>query len=183
MKINKIIGFSFIILSVLVLIIYFGKIKITDINNQKYIEDKIENNSDYYAIIEIPKIDLTRELFRSEDSRNKINDNILVHKESIFPPNEFSNIILAGHSGNGSQSYFKNLYKLQINDLIYLYLENNLYEYKIIEIDFQNKTGELFLNNYEKGIITLITCTKNNNKLQTIYYAELKNSKKIEKNG
>lgn len=182
MKINKIIGLSFIIISFLITIIYFIKKEVNIVKYQKYIENKIVNDNDYYAILKIPKINLTRELFSLNDERNNIKDNVLVHEKSTFPKEKYSNVILASHSGDGTKSYFKNLYKLEVNDLIYLYFENYIYEYQIIEIDYQKKIGELYLNNYNEEMITLITCTKNSAKLQTIYYGKLKNSKKIEKN-
>lgn len=70
MKINKIIGLSIIIVSFLITIIYFIKKEINIVKYQKYIENKTVNDNDYYAILKIPKINLTRELFALDDERN-----------------------------------------------------------------------------------------------------------------
>jgi len=181
MKINKIIGITIITVSILMPIIYFIKLEKDIIKYRNNIVTKIDYHSNYYAILDIPKINLKRELYSICDENNDINKNILVHEKSIFPDSDNSNIILASHSGSGSIAYFKNLYKLKTNDKIYLYYNDYLYEYKIIKIEYQQKTGKLLVNNYKGKMITLITCTKNSNKLQTIYYAKLNNSKKIEK--
>ena len=47
---------------------------------------------------------------------------------------------------------------------------------------FQEKTGILYLQEENRDMITLITCTKNDSTTQTIYYGILKNKEKIAKN-
>ena len=58
----------------------------------------------------------------------------------------------------------------------------NKEEYEIIDIEYQNKTGILYLKEENEDMITLITCTKNDSTTQTIYYGILKNKEKIAKN-
>lgn len=169
MKKYKIIGILLILLGVLIPLISFSNNKIEEKRNEKIITKKIANN-DYFAIIEIPKIKLKKELYEINDKRNNVNKNILVHEYSIFP----SNIILASHSGNRSNAYFKNLYKLQVKDIIKIYYQNKIYEYIIESIEEQNKTGKLYLKEDLSERLIIITCTKNNNKTQMVYYSKLK---------
>ena len=141
--------------------------------NEKKVTEKLAQNN-YYAILEIPLINLKKELYPQSSSNNNVNKNVYVHPESIFPNNSnSSNIILASHSGNGLNAYFKNLYKLQIGNKVLIYYHDNLYTYEIKEIEYQAKTGSLYLKKEYDNMLTLITCTKNNHETQTIYYASL----------
>ena len=147
--------------------------------DQKIISEKLSNKT-YYAILDIPKINLKKELYPLNDPQNNVNKTLYVLKESLFPKSDTkSNIIIAGHSGNGKNAYFKNLYKLNIADLIKIYYQNILYSYQIKEIEYQNKVGTLYLKEDYSDMLTLITCTKGNKKTQTIYYAELINTEKM----
>lgn len=171
-KIVKLIGFTLVLLGISIPISYKGlDIANVYINDAK-IEQELKTN-DYYAILEIPAINLKRELFPINDKNNNVNKNLFVHNLSTFPNNDESNLIIAGHSGNGLNAYFKNLYKLKVGNKILLYYEDNLYTYEVKEIEYQNKTGTLYLKKNYLEMITLITCTKNNKNTQTIYYASL----------
>ena len=177
----KIIGIILIVIAILIPLSY----KATDnilikINDTKIEEKKKEN--DYYAILEIAKINLKREIFKINDTNNNVNKNLQLHASSIMPGNNLSRVIVLGHSGNGLNAYFKNLYKLKIKDEVKLYYHNYIYTYEIKEIEEQNKTGEVYLKENKEDVIVLITCTKNNKNTQTIYYGYLKNKEKIVKN-
>ena len=142
---------------------------------------KISSPNSYYAILKIPKISLNQEIYPLNNTKNNLNKNLLLHELSRMPDNEKSNVIIAGHSGTSTIAYFKNLYKLKIHDLAILYYNNFIYTYEIKEIAYQPKTGILHLKENYSHLLTLITCTKNDNNSQTIYYAELKNKEKIVK--
>ena len=71
---------------------------------------------------------------------------------------------------------------MQLKDEIKLYYDNYIWIYEIIDIEYQNKTGILYLKEENEDMITLITCTKNNSTTQTIYYGILKNKEKIAQN-
>jgi len=174
------IGVFLIIVSIVISLYTFVKFKINQNNYEVAVNNKLLNN-DYYAIIEIPKINLKREIYEIKNINNNVDSNILVHKNSIFPGKAKSNVILAAHSGNGKNAYFKNLYKLKTNDTIYLYFNSFKYEYEIQEIEYQNKTGSLYIKEGFDNMITLITCTYNNQNTQTIYYGKLKNIENIAK--
>ncbi len=179
-KIIKVIGLILVILGVTLPLGYKG----LDIANVYLNEEKItekKETKDYYAILEIPFINLKRELFPLNNSENNVNKNLFVHEISTFPHSldTSSNLIIAGHSGNGLNAYFKNLYKLSVGHKVFLYYNDNLYTYEIKEIEYQNKTGTLYLKHDYTNELVLITCTKNNKNTQTIYYASLLNIEKL----
>lgn len=148
--------------------------KIAEYHENKISEEKIKSKSDYFAIIEIEKINLKKELYEVNNPKNNVDINIFVHKNSIFP----NNIILASHSGNGRHAYFKNLFKLKKEDIIKIYNQGKVYKYIIEEIEEQNKTGKLYIKNSLDDRLILITCHKNN-KSQVIYYSKLVSIKDI----
>ena len=174
----------FLLLIVLVLIVFssfkrfdFQKTKTT--NNHISILQEEDNSfeeeiiSNTFAFLEIPKINLNQELFPLESKENDVDKNLFLVNNSVFPKeNSTSNVIIAGHSGNSKISYFKNLYKLALNDELYFFYQGRKYIYKVKKIEYQDKTGTLFLKNDFLNMLTLITCTNNDNKMQTIYYAE-----------
>jgi len=162
-----------VIIGLLIPFICLLKNKIQDKIYVAKVNDKVNNNKSYFAVLDIPDINLKRELYSINDINNHVDKNILIHKSSVFPKNGKSNVILAGHSGNGSNAYFKNLYKLDIGDVIKLHYNGFIYEYEIMEIEYQIKSGNLYLKQDFDNMITLLTCTYRNNKTQTIYYGNM----------
>lgn len=143
-------------------------------NNQNQSEVKINKAINYMAILEIPIINLKKGVVDINSSSNNVNKNIYTLKESTFPKdNEDSHIILASHSGNSSISYFRNIIKLNINDHINLYYQNNLYKYDVIKKYEIEKTGKLNIDLTNNSDLTLVSCISNTNK-QIVILAELK---------
>ena len=180
-KIISLLGLSCLVLGFSIPLGYKGLDIANVYLNEAKISEKLETN-DYYAILEIPFINLKKEIFPLNSPENDVEKNIYLHPKSILPQLESnSNVIIAGHSGNALNAYFKNLYKLNIGNKVLLYYEDYLYTYEIKEIEYQNKTGTLYLKSPYNEMLTLITCTKNNKNTQTIYYASLisKNSLKM----
>lgn len=127
----------------------------------------------YLAILTIPKIGLERGFYDKNSKLNNVDYNILFHKESDYPDEENSNVILASHSGTSSISYFKKLYQLEKGDIAYITYKNNTYTYKVKSIYYEEKDGKLAIYTYkDKNTLTLITCTKDDNTKQTIYILE-----------
>lgn len=178
-KKSKLLGIILIAISIIIPLSSFSINKVTEKIEQKEITKKIEEAKDYFGILEIPKINFKKEIYNINDKRNNVNKNIYVHPKSIFSNNVKSNIIIAGHSGNGTHAYFKNLHKLKIDDEIKLYYQSKIYTYKIKEIEYQNKIGTLLLKEFNNDILVLITCTYHNSKTQTIYYAVCENIENI----
>ena len=156
----------------------FVAYKKSDYQKEIILNEKLETQ-EYFAILQIDKIELKAELFPQNSQENQVDKNIFIHSSSTFPGDTTSNLILASHSGNGKNAYFQNLYKLNVNDEVMLYYNNTLWIYEIKEIEYQDKTGKLYIKEDYKEMITLITCTKNDSTKQTIYYAALKNSQKL----
>lgn len=86
------------------------------------------------------------------------------------------NLVLASHNGASYISFFKNLYKLNNDDKVYVYYNGYKYEYSISKIYDTNKDGhiEVYRDN-QKTTITLITCKKNTKDTQTVYIGYLTN--------
>ncbi|MGM9882114.1 MAG: sortase [Bacilli bacterium] len=144
-------------------------------NHEK--EEKSNNNytyEEYLGIIEIPKINLYKGFYSKSSNLNNVKFNLYVLPESNYPNVNKGNLIIAGHSGNYNNSYFKDLYKLVQGDKINIYYNNSKYTYKIVNIYNEEKTGMIkIIRDSEKTILTLITCTKDDEYHQTIYIAEL----------
>ena len=129
---------------------------------------------DYLGIIEIEKIGLYKGFYAKNSSLNNVQFNLYVLPESDYPDVNIGNLMIAGHSGNYNNSYFNTLYKLVLNDTINLYYKNSTYTYQIAKIYNVPKTGTAkILRNKNKSVLTLITCTKDDEAHQTIYIAEL----------
>ena len=92
-----------------------------------------------------------------------------------MPDKEKGNFILAGHSGIGRNAYFKNLYKLNIDDEISVFYNSNEYKYKVVnQYEIENTGTVNIVRNKAETTLTLITCSKNT-KNQTIIICELYN--------
>ena len=141
-------------------------------------EVKEDNNNyiyeEYLGVLDIPKINLYKGFYSKTSSLNNVQFNLFVLKESDYPDVVNGNLIIAGHSGNYSNSYFNDLYKLSIDDTVTVHYQGKDYIYKITKIYNEKKTGTVrILRNRNKTSLTLITCTNGDNYHQTIYIAEL----------
>ena len=140
-------------------------------------EVKEDNNytyEEYLGILDIPKINFYKGFYSKTSSLNNVQFNLFVLKESDYPDVVNGNLIIAGHSGNYNNSYFANLYMLDLEDTITVHYQGKDYTYKITKIYNEEKTGTVrILRNRNKTSLTLITCTKDDDYHQTIYIAEL----------
>ena len=140
-------------------------------SEEKKEEKKVEVN--YIAVIKIPKIGLEKGLASKDSYYNNVNRNIQILTESDMPDKEKGNVILAGHSGNSSVSYFRKLNKLQNNDEVIISYKGKDYVYRMVNSYEIEKNGYAhILRNAEKTTLTLITCKHNTNK-QLIVICEL----------
>lgn len=120
---------------------------------------------DYIAMLTIPKIDLQKGLVDKNSKYNNIRYNVMIHKVSNMPNEEKGNVILIAHSGSARYSFFKNLNKLNLSDLIKIEYKGKTYNYKIVDIYDIEKTGKASIKrNHNKSVITLITCRHNTNR-------------------
>ena len=141
-------------------------------------EEEINNSSspsyNYIAILEIPSINLKRGIVDFNSKYNSVKYNIQIIEHSQMPNVENSNLILAGHNGTSSVSFFKDLYKLKEDSLIYLYYDGYKYIYKLNNYYDTDKDGKVeIIRNRYKTTITLITCKKGTKDKQTVFIGYL----------
>ena len=143
--------------------IYYNDLKINNVDNSNIILD------DYYMIINIPKINLYKDINEMDSIYNNVNLGIeLLYKEDNL-------IVLASHRGNSYIAYFNNLYKLNNNDIVRLCVDKKWKEYKVVNKYYIEKNGKAVIKrNEEKNTLALITCVKNHPKLQVVYICESK---------
>lgn len=130
------------------------------IENDNKVQLNTKNNiSNYIAVIEIPSIKLKKGLYPINSKNNDVNKNIKILKESNMPNIEKGNLILAAHAGTGIHSYFKDIHKLSLDSVAYIYFNGSKYSYKLVNSYETNKTGKVSIyRNGEKKTLTLITC-------------------------
>ena len=130
--------------------------------------------SKYLGVLEIPKIRLKRGFYSTDNRYNKIDYNVTLVSGSNMPDEQNGNTILIAHSGDSYISYFAYLYKLDVGDDAFILYNGQNYHYQIVNIYNVEKNGIVNIDrNYERTTLTLVTCTKDNDYLQTVYIAEL----------
>ena len=128
---------------------------------------------EYLMVLEIPKINLKKGLNNINSKYNNVSYNIQILKESSMPDVENGNLILAGHNGSSSVSFFRNLEKLKKDNDVFIYYNGFKYRYKIDKFYDVNKTGKVSIKRESKTSITLITCKKGTNDKQVVYIGYL----------
>lgn len=130
--------------------------------------------SKYFGVLEIPKIYLKRGFYYFDSRYNNIKYNVTLVNGSDLPDVYHGNMILMAHSGDSYISYFAYLYKLNVGDDCYVTCNGNRYHYRIVNIYDTPKNGIVSINrNRNANTLTMITCTKDSDVLQTVYIAEL----------
>lgn len=154
--------------------------------NKKENEEENFNNSDtevpnasvdpykYIGNLIIDKISFNKGFYPKESELNDVDKNLFVVKESSYPNISKGNLIIAGHSGDAWNSFFNELYRLSIGDTAKVIYNNKTYTYKFVNIYKAQKTGTIAIyRNAKRTTLTLVTCTNNDSKTQTIYIGEL----------
>ncbi len=95
--------------------------------------------------------------YKSFDSNSTLKDNLELEKSSVMPNENDSTVIILGHSGYNYNAYFNDLFKLNVNDFIYLKYLGKTYTYKIINIEYINK-NEVYKVSYKQNYLYLVTC-------------------------
>ena len=130
--------------------------------------------SKYLGVLEIPKIGLKRGFYNVGNRYNNIEYNVTMVSGSTLPDVVNGNLILMAHSGDAYISYFAYLYRLNIGDSAYVTYNGRKYQYQIVNIYEVKKNGIVTIKrNKSKTVLTMITCTKNNDYTQTVYISEL----------
>ena len=82
-----------------------------------------------------------------------------------MPSEDNGTFILAAHNGNSYLSFFKDLDKLKIDDIVIIHYNNKKYYYSVNDIYEENKNGKININkNIHENILVLTTCSNNKNK-------------------
>lgn len=168
-------GFSFLFLS------YFMQKNLEQEEAQKVEEfitysQEEQKSENYIGVLEIPKINLKRGFYDLSSKKNTVNKNIQMIETSLLPDVKASNLILASHSGNSKISFFKNIYKLDIQDIAYVYYNNIKYTYELVDKYDVVKNGTVEIRrNKSQTNLTLITCDKKKKHLQNVYIFKLLN--------
>lgn len=154
---KKIVSLIIITISSFFIINNFKEVKDYDDNVDLLIEkNNINRKYDGYISFKNKKW-----LIKYGDYNEILNQNLVLmisNKEVL--ESEYGNIILAGHN---NKYVFSNLYKLNINDEIIVSDFNYEYLFKVYDISKVNIKNKSILDNvYDKKILTLITCTSNN---------------------
>lgn len=127
----------------------------------------------YVGYLSISKLGFKKGFTEIDNKYNNVNRNIQIINPSDYPDKVKGNFIIAGHSGSSSVSFFKDLYKLNLEDELIITYNNIEYKYIIKNIYTDAKDGDLVIKrNKNKTTLTLITCTKGDKNTQTIYIAE-----------
>ncbi len=181
-KTNKIIGLIYIFIGLFLIITNGITVYANYSKEQKMLSDFYQKENSinkqvdydkYVSIIKIPKINLEKGLFSKSSKYNNIEYNVMIHENSDTPLVENGNVILLAHSGTSEVSFFKNLNKLEKNDITEIYYQGLKYNYKVVNIYEVEKTGKVEINrNIDKNTLTMITCKHNTNK-QIVVISEL----------
>lgn len=136
-------------------------------------QNKKSEEEKYIASIKIPKINLEKGLVSKNNKNNNVKKNIQILKDSDSPEKENGNVILAAHSGTSKVAFFRDLYKLTIEDEVIITYNKKIYKYKVTNIYDIDKTGKAqIIRNHGKNTLTLITCRQKTKK-QIIIICEL----------
>lgn len=147
--------------------IIYNKEKNTKVMDFAYKQNRYSELSiEYIATLHIPKISLTKVLYSIDDKRNSLDKNIIFVNDSSMPDEEKGNVIIAGHNGNSEISFFRELHKLDINDIFVITYKNINYNYKIVKKYLVEKDGKVeIIKDTRYSTATLITCFGNDKQL------------------
>lgn len=143
-------------------------------NNVKENEEVKEEIPNYIGILEIPNISLKKGFYSIDNKNNNVNKNIEVLQNSDMPNVENGLFAIAGHSGTGKLGFFNKLYKLNKDDLIYVYYQNIKYTYQITSITRQDKQGFITISRQKDTTeLLLTTCDQQTKGKQVIVMSKL----------
>lgn len=154
---KKIVSLILITISSFFIINNFKEVKDYN-NNVDLLIEKNNINRKYDGYISFKN---KKWLIKNGDYNEILNQNFVLmisNKETL--ESKYGNIILAGHN---NKYVFSNLYKLNKDDEIIVSDFNYEYLFKVYDISKVNIKNKSILDNvYDKKILTLITCTSNN---------------------
>lgn len=114
------------------------------------------------SILIIPKINLNKCM-----NNNDVSKDVAILYDS-------DTVVLASHSGNAKNAYFRNLYKLTYGDEVIFYHHDIKNIYIVKEIKTKLKKDKLSFAN-KKDVLILVTCSYTKKDEQLTYYLQKKN--------
>ncbi len=124
----------------------------------------------YLMVLHIPKINIKKGIYNKNDKNNNVDKNIQILDSSSMPDEDKGNVILASHNGNTKVSYFKDLEKLDINDLSYIYYKGIKFTYKVYKKEIVDKVGSINISKDKNSSnLILISCKNGTNDKQIVY--------------
>lgn len=100
----------------------------------------------------------------AEDTSSALQNGV-IHLVGTATPGSIGNVFITGHSSNYAwapgqyKSVFALLNKLSVGDIIFLKYQGNIYEYKVYEQSIIKPNDTSVLQQGNKSILTLMTCT------------------------
>ena len=179
---KRVIGYLLVIVGIFIfsykminkrIIIEKEKNKISYSLNKEISYRYLDMNDLYDMVLVIPSINLKKGIYKKSDNKNNIRINVAINKDSDYPDANNSNVILMAHSGSGSNAYFDNLDKLNENSLIELYYNHKKYIYKFDYSYCVLKSDRIGIREEDKKMISLITCSKKDKRMQVVYVGYL----------
>ena len=148
------------------------EVEVDDIQSEEQEIPEVSGR-EYIATLRIPAISLNLGLVSPDSPYNNVDSNITIISPSDMPDVEQGNLIIAGHSGTGYLAFFRNLYRLQIGAQASVTYNGTRYNYRLANIYFEEKNGYVSIHrDRSKKTMTLITCTKDSDTMQTVYIFE-----------
>lgn len=140
------------------------------------LEDRIgeEAIDNYIGYLEVPDINIKRGFVALGSKYNSVGYNVMLIEGSTMPDVKNGNLILAAHRGNSAVSFFDKLYTLEDGAYAYVIYNGKRYAYQLKTRYYEDKDGVLTIKrNADATTLTLITCTRNDKKTQTVFIFEL----------
>ena len=123
--------------------------------NDVYLKEVVDD--EVLLEIYIPRINLRKFVYNIDSSKNFVDYNVELLRESKLDKNLY---FFASHSGGGSGSFFDNLVYLENGDNIWINIDGNSLEYIVDNIFYIDKTGYFDVKYGSSGNkLFLITCS------------------------
>ena len=175
------------------------KHKVFDNENKRYIEQTVVVNDiiqtidvedhkqtpvnydakgryDYIGYLSVPDVNINRGFVSLTNPYNHVDYNIMLIEGTDMPDKVNGNLIIAGHNGHSSFSYFNELHNLSLGAEAIVDYNGKKYTYKLVDVYNVPKVGTVNIKrNMDVSVLTLITCTYKSNTEQTVFIFELSN--------
>lgn len=116
-----------------------------------------ESDGENEYILRIPSID--SENIVTEGTSKEALKAALGHESDTVLPGEVGNCVIAGHRNYTFGKFFNRLEEVEIGDMIYIDTPTDTYSYRVYEIKTVKPEDVEILENTDKEILTLYTCT------------------------